>query len=264
MIVCADDYGLRDDIDSAILELAARRKLSAASCMVVLERCSQRCLARLLKLQDQIDIGLHLCLTDEKLPLSSVTSPDTTSLHQFPPYSIVLRAALRGKVEPQQVARQAAVQYELFLEKCGRRPDFIDGHLHVHQLPGVREGLLLFLSGLSADCRPYVRNTGISLLEVWRRRLPWIKTAAVSFFGKRMDVQLRRQGTRTNDGFAGIYDFGNWRKYGGYLPGFVASLPQPNGILVVHPGKAEAWRQQEFKALSEFNFPNGLPNRFQG
>jgi chitin disaccharide deacetylase len=263
MILCADDYGLRDDIDFAILELAARRKLSAVSCMVVLERCSQSCLVRLLKLQNQIDIGLHLTLTDERLPLSPTSRASTPTFQPFPSYSEILRAALRGKIEPQQIARQAAAQYELFEEKCGRGPDFIDGHLHVHQLPGIREGLLMFLSSLSLDCRPYVRNTGTSLLEIWQRRLPWMKTAAIGFFGKRMEKQLRRQGTRTNDGFAGIYDFRNWCKYGDYLPRFIASLSQPNGILVVHPGKDETWRQQEFNALGDFNFPDGTPNRFR-
>src|SRR5260221_6226051 len=62
MIVCADDFGLRDDINSAVLELCGLGKLSAVSCMVVLERCSLTAVKPLLVHQGRIDIGLHLCL----------------------------------------------------------------------------------------------------------------------------------------------------------------------------------------------------------
>src|SRR2546422_7241019 len=40
MILCADDYGLSEDIDRAILELCRSGRLTAVSCMVALERCS--------------------------------------------------------------------------------------------------------------------------------------------------------------------------------------------------------------------------------
>ena len=70
MIICADDYGLREDIDRAILELCNRRRLTAVSCMVLFERCNAGALKRLLAHEGNVDIGLHLCLTDEGLPLS--------------------------------------------------------------------------------------------------------------------------------------------------------------------------------------------------
>jgi hypothetical protein len=78
-----------------------------------------------------------------------------------------------------------------------------------------------------------------------------------------MRKDLERAAISTNDGFAGIYDFRDWPSYRGYLPRFVDYLRQPNGILVVHPGKNEDWRRQEFATLSEFAFPQGMPNRFQ-
>src|SRR6266536_4724549 len=71
MIVCADDYGLRDDINEAILELAGLRKLSAVSCLVALDRCGSGTMKKLLRHDAALDIGLHLCLTDEGLPLSA-------------------------------------------------------------------------------------------------------------------------------------------------------------------------------------------------
>src|SRR5262249_40928767 len=148
---CADDYGLRDDIDLAILQLVGTRRLSAVSCMVALERCSQECLVELLKFQSKIDIGLHLCFTDEGLPLSHVSGAGKAEPQAFRSFSAALKAASMRRIEPQQATRQITLQHELFVEKCGRRPDFIDGHLHVHQLPGIREGLLNFVSSLPKD-----------------------------------------------------------------------------------------------------------------
>ena len=78
-----------------------------------------------------------------------------------------------------------------------------------------------------------------------------------------MQRKLRAAGVSTNQGFAGIYDFQNWRNYGAYLPRFVACLPEPNGILVVHPGFDEDWRRAELEALFGFTFAEGMPNRFR-
>ena len=68
MILCADDYGLREDIDEAILELCGLGKLTAVSCMVGLESCTAQSLGKLLRQESALDIGLHLCLTHEDLP----------------------------------------------------------------------------------------------------------------------------------------------------------------------------------------------------
>ena len=262
MIICADDYGLSDDIDWAILELCGLGRLSAVSCMVALERCGMDDLQRLLEHQTKVDIGLHLSLADETLPPAAGAASDDSPPH-FPAYGDFLRRALLGRVGARESFLQVSAQYELFLKKCGRRPDFIDGHLHVHQLPGVRDGLIEFVLSLPADARPYLRNTGEPLANLRRARLPWLKAAFIGAFGKRMLARLRAAGLPTNDGFAGIYDFRKWRRYPEYFPRFAACLSDRNGILVVHPGGREDWRRQEFATLREFPFAPGTPNRFQ-
>jgi YdjC-like protein len=262
MIVCADDYGLREDINNAILALVAQGRLSAVSCLVALERCTPAVLAELVGHGPRVDLGLHLCLTDEALPLSPTEiRPDADG--SSPRFSILLRRSLLGRLNRRQMAAEVSAQYELFLEKCDRKPDFIDGHLHVHQLPGIRDGLLDFLGSLPLPDRPYVRNTGSAIHRLWRGRLPWLKTAFIGAFGASMCHHLRAAGVPTNRGFAGIYDFRRSNRYADYLPRFVSCLDHANGLLVVHPGHEEPWRQHEFQALRVFGFPAGSPNRFQ-
>ena len=250
MIVCADDYGLSDDVDRAILELCGAGRLSAVSCMVALKSCTGGDLKKLLAHQGRVDVGLHLCFADETLP-------------DFPAYGPYLRRSLLGRISAREIFSQVSAQYEQFLHKCGRAPDYVDGHLHAHQLPGVREGVIEFVRSLPASSRPYVRNTREPLRNLRRGRLPWFKAAFIGAFGRRMLTQLRAAGLSTNDGFAGIYDFRDWQKYPAYFPRFVACLADRNGILVVHPGGKEDWRRQEFETLREFPFAPGAVKRFQ-
>jgi hypothetical protein len=261
MILCADDYGLSDDIDDAILDLCATRKLSAVSCMVVLKRCTAKSLSQLRKHEVTVDLGLHFCLTDEGLPLAALGAGTVPQI--LPSFGKLFRRALIGQVVAQEIASQVSTQYDLFCDKCGRRPDFIDGHLHVHQLPGVREGLLDFVLSLPSAARPYVRNTYLPLKKIRRNRLPWLKAAFIGAFGAQTWKRLHAANLATNDGFAGIYDFREWPNYAKYLPGFVACLENSNGILVVHPGSRDAWRRQELTTLREFSFASGSPNRFR-
>jgi predicted glycoside hydrolase/deacetylase ChbG (UPF0249 family) len=259
MILCADDYGLRDDINRAILELCHSGRLTGVSCMTALERCDVSSAKQLWALQETVDIGLHLCLTDEGLPLSP---PLRAPASDFPSFRVLLAKALTGHLELNAMKKLIANQYHLFVEKFGRAPDFIDGHLHTHQLPVVRHALIEFVLSLPEASRPYVRNTRMLLASVRRQRLPWLKAAFIGAFGKRMDKELRAESLRTNSGFGGIYSFGSRHPYRDYFPRFMQCLPEANGILVVHPGSSETWRQQELDLLRDYPFEKGALNRF--
>jgi predicted glycoside hydrolase/deacetylase ChbG (UPF0249 family) len=261
MIICADDYGLDSDINDAILALVRSRRLTAVSCMVLLERCTRKSVTELLDYRSEIDIGLHLCLTREDLP-AEATSPAAGQTARLPSFKALIYQAMLGHVQPENVQSQVAAQYELFVEKCGRRPDYLDGHLHAHQLPGVRRGLLNFVLSLPVDGRPYIRNTKAPLKKIWSRRLPWVKAAAIGAFGSQIYREIRLAGLSTNEGFAGIYDFRRGTRYCEYLPAFMQCLNDRNGILVVHPGHREDWRRREFAALNESTFAAGVLNRF--
>jgi chitin disaccharide deacetylase len=253
MILCADDYGLREDINRASLELVNSGRLSAVSCMTGLARCTAEDLSPLVATRGSVDLGLHLCLTSE----GPLTPP------AWPAFGTLIRRALRRQLDPAEVARTVSEQYQLFVQKCGFAPDYIDGHLHAHQLPGVRDGLLRFLRSLPAGSRPYVRNTRLPLAALIRRGLPWTKAAFIGWFGSRLIAALRAEGIPTNTGFAGIYDFKQCARYRGYAPRFVDCLSRPNGILVTHPGEDEDWRRAELATWRAYPFAPGTLNRFQ-
>ena len=255
MIICADDYGMRADIDRAILDLCSRGKLTAVSCMVLFERCTPESLQEIRKNEAKIDLGLHFCLTTESLALTE--PPAGTQLGTF---SRLFRRAVLRTLPKREIEILLRWQYDLFVTKAGRRPDYIDGHLHTHQLPVIADVLVQFVSQLPASERPYIRNTRLSTAELRRQGLPAAKAGLIGHFGRRLEQKLRVRGIPTNDGFSGIYDFKDWAKYAEFFPSFTACLPQPNGILVTHPGHDEDWRRAEWETLGRY--PGGA-NRFQ-
>ncbi len=276
MIICADDYGLREDIDEAILDLCRAGRLDAVSCMVALKRCDRGAMAALLATRTPLDrsgsghhaqggaerparagsatlgpalrphIGLHLTFTHE--PAEMEPLPVGLYRPRLPTFGTLVRRSLTHRLDLAEVNLDVSTQYGLFVKKCGCPPDFIDGHLHAHQLPGIRERLIEFALRLPVEQRPYIRNTAMPLRELRKRGLPWTKAAGIGFFGKQMARALDIVGLKTNEGFAGIYDFNKGERYAAYFRSFTDALTR-NGILVVHPGKEEPWRLREFQII---------------
>ena len=250
MIICADDYGMREDIDRAILELCERGRLSAVSCMVLFERCDRSSMERLRKHEAKVDLGLHLTLTPENFALSAPLQEG--QLQQF---RKLLERAIFRRLKPAEVRPLLEAQYHLFVEKSGRSPDYIDGHLHAHQLPVIAETLVEFVRQLPPGKRPYVRNTRLSTTELRRKKLPWLKAGIIGQFGAELETQLKSAGLPTNSGFSGIYNFRYWRSYPELLSKFASCLPDDNGILVTHPGFEENWRRSEWEAVKKADLP---------
>jgi hypothetical protein len=257
VIICADDFGLSDDVDDAIAELCTKGRLSAVSCLVALERCGLAQCQSLRRHEQDVDLGLHLCLTREESTIESGLRTPAANLPAL--FMGVLSRASTSADWKREIGRQ----YGLFVEKFGRPPDYIDGHLHVHQLPVVRTGLFEFLSELPPGRPLYVRNTASRARELISAGLPWRKATAVGWLGAKLRDRLAAAGIDTNRGFYGVYDFARSRRYPDYLPGFLACAREANSLLVVHPGRVEAWRRQEFECLQTFKLPPGGIHRFR-
>lgn len=251
MIICADDYGLADDINRAIRSLVGEGRVSAVSCMAALPGCRPEDLAPLVESSGRVDVGLHVAFS------TGAAGEEARNISPF------LKSSLLGRVRAEAVGEEIAAQYDLFVRKAGRRPDFIDSHFHVHQLPGYKEGLLSFVRSLPSGVRPYVRNACMPLGKIIRQGVSVAKCLAISLPGARLRRALDRNGIKTNTGFAGVYDYGRWTRYGAYLQRFVKFMEPGNAILMVHPGLQESWRKAEFEGLQQVQFPDGFVERFR-
>ncbi|MFP5516266.1 MAG: ChbG/HpnK family deacetylase [Alphaproteobacteria bacterium] len=232
LLLCADDYGLAPGVNAAIRDLIARGRLTATSVMSLCPHWRTDA-AALRDLKGKADVGLHFTLTDQP-PLGPM--PTLAPDGRLPPLGRLMGWAYRGKLNAP--AAQAEIRAELarqiaaFTDAWGAAPDHIDGHQHVHQLPGVRDAVVEALAALPGA---YVRLCGEPVTAVLRRRVAVPKTLLIGGLGGGLARMLRARGIPANDRFAGVYDFAGSRPFAELMPRFLEGT-DGRALVMVHPG----------------------------
>ena len=168
-------------------------------------------------LAGRIDVGLHLTLTQDR------------------PLSRVMASAYLGRLDRKALAAALARQLDAFVQSLGRPPDFIDGHQHVHLLPGVREAVI----EAAARHGAYLRLTEEPLSAIARVRVAPVKAALLSILSRPLAREARRRSIPCNRGFRGARNFADAAPFGAIFRRMVADAPA--GTLVMcHPGFADA------------------------
>lgn len=212
VVLCADDFGMLDEVNEGILRLAAAGRITAVSCLVAGPAWS-RGAADLARAAGQADTGLHLFLG---------TGSGGGAL------AFAARGAL-GLVDASWVGQQITEQLDRFEQDLGRPPDFVDGHHHVHQMWPVREVLLRALRERYPGRVPYVRNT----VPIRSRGA---KGAAIAALGGRgLLRRLREGGVPHNPDFAGVYDLSARSDFPSLMRGWLDGIAD-RGLLMCHPG----------------------------
>jgi len=228
--LCADDYGLSPGVDEGILALAEARRITAFSCITASPRWEES--ARQIKqLSGSVDIGIHFTLT-QLAPLGSM--PRTAPAGKFPAMNRLYMQAVTRMLDLDEISQELGRQLSAFTEATGREPDFLDGHHHVHQLPGVRD-VVTRLWGK----RGWVRNTATSPSRVIARGIARPRATVLAAFGAAARRTWRAAGIATNSDFAGVRNFD---EPGSYRPLMVRYLQDAqSGLLIMcHPGRADA------------------------
>lgn len=203
VILCADDYGLSDGVSRGIVELAEMGRLSATGAMTNMPGW-QRNAAELQPLKGRIGIGLHLNLTTgSSLGEMATLAPDG----RFPPLKEMLAKAFRGELEGAEIASEIARQLDTFEEAHGEAPSFIDGHQHVHVLPGVRGPLFEILKKRDYRGRIWLRDPSDRASAILSRAIGRGKAFLVSGFAWGFASQAHAAGLTTNKGFSGFAPF---------------------------------------------------------
>lgn len=233
-VLCADDYGLSHGVCDGIEALIASGRLSATGAMTIFPEWTERANGlRHLADAHEAEIGLHLTLTDQAL----LTRPFGDAR---PDIAAMLRRALMGGFEGQPLEKEIAAQLDRFEDAFAAAPAFIDGHQHVHLLPGVRTALIDQLRlRYPLDRMPWIRRCGDPVAAILQRPEARGKGVVLAWFDRGLGILLRRYGLRGNAGFRGLYDFTKHRDYAAIFPGFLK--PACAGMLVhCHPGIPDA------------------------
>jgi len=252
LVVCADDFGIEAGVDAAIIELARAGRLSATGCLVTAQRFPEAAP----QLSDlPIDIGLHLNFT-EFLGLPGF----------YVPLGRLIMLSYTRRIARAAVRKHINIQLDLFEQHVKRAPDFVDGHLHVHQFPVIREELLEALSQRYAGRLPWLRDTKPTHLSPILPFMQRFKAHVISALGSTQFVRLAKQsGAVVNDGFMGAYDFS--RPHPTYLTmlGEWLKHARTNSLLMTHPAQYDSDklafgqdRLEEYRVLGSANFSSLL------
>ena len=156
ILLCADDYALHPLVDDAVQQLARAGRLSATSCMTTSPQWRQAAPA-LKPLRPLLSVGLHFNLTESH-----------GDQHTAQTLGQVIRQAYCHQMSSVQMRTAWRDQLDAFEQAMGTPPDFIDGHQHVHQLPGLRTAMLEEMqSRYAAHEMPWVRSTAPAA-GLWR------------------------------------------------------------------------------------------------
>lgn len=262
LTLCADDFGLATGIDDAILDLIERRRLSAVSCLVV-GRSWLRSAPFLCRYAGEVEIGLHFTLT-HLAPAGPM--PRLAPRGTLPPLAPLIRAAVMKRLDGDEIRAELDRQLDLFFAAIGRPPAFLDGHQHVHQLPGVREVVI-------AACRDrlagaWLRYPAMPPQDVLVHRTAIARTLTIGALGRGFRALGGAHGIAGNGTFRGVRSGRGEPPFAVLFRRFLRRLGE-RPLMMCHPGAegdpfvsdreaATLARRDEYRFLASADFPRVL------
>jgi putative flippase GtrA len=240
----ADDLGLAEGVDAAIIDLAQSGRLQGAS-LLVNGPSAANAVEAWHDLADPPPLTLHLCLTEGH---RLANCPDLPS-----GFGTLLLASLlpwkRRRIAPQlrTVLQQQISRYR---QLTGLSHIRLDGHQHIHLVPLVLD---VVLDLAPSESITWVRTTREHLPEGLSLRLWWrslqtgglIKWLVLQLLSGLAIPRLRRAGIATNRHFAGVLFSGSmfgtafrrsWET--AYSSSEVERASQP--VVLIHPAIPDA------------------------
>lgn len=233
VIICADDFAQSAAINAAILALIEKGIVTATSCMTLSPAWRQSAGQLTAGIRARADIGLHLDFTQFSHTI------------RLPHPQLVLRSLLR-LLDASAIRANIRQQLDAFEQATGTPPDYVDGHLHVHQLPVIRHALLTEMQQrygtMPASQRPWLRISSPPAGSGFKARMiHWLGASA-------LQRAATAAGFRVSPCLLGVYDFrgdmtayqAHWASWSRQLHQYAhaqgSSLPP---VLMCHPSNPE-------------------------
>lgn len=239
LIVNADDFGISEAVNRGIVAAHDHGIVTSTSLLATGPAFDHA--IELARSRPELAVGVHLALTEQR-PLTAGLG-FVTADGMFPPHTgQLLRRALRKQLPLADVHRELDAQVRR-VRAAGIAVSHLDGHQHVHVLPGVARVVaeLAAAHGVDAVRYPAERVRGYMLRDVkYLRRVA--EQAALNAFCRRAPLQRLRR----SDDFVGFYFGGRLDEVN--LTTVLAHLPASGTVEVMcHPGgedmrPADGWQ----------------------
>jgi hypothetical protein len=233
-VLTADDYAMTPAVTRGILACLEAGRISATGAMT--NRLHWRGEALNLRaFEGKADLGLHFNLTCGA-PLTPM--PRLAPGGELPKLPDILKAASLRRLPLGEVEAELEAQLSAFEDAMGRMPDFVDGHQHVHALPGVRPALSAVLVRRYPHEKPYLRDPADRFSAIRARRLTVSKASLLATLSRPFAPRMRALGFALNQGFAGYSSFDAKRDFGADF-GHYLKHPGAKHLVMCHPGEVD-------------------------
>jgi hopanoid biosynthesis associated protein HpnK len=139
LIVHADDFGLSEAVNRAVIAAHERGIVTSTSIMAGGDAFEHA--VGLAKACPSLDVGVHLTLTEQRPVAADVPSLVDADGKLAPHATRLAQRHARGKIAVADVRKELDAQIRRVLDS-GLAPTHLDGHQHVHVLPGVAQVVL--------------------------------------------------------------------------------------------------------------------------
>jgi predicted glycoside hydrolase/deacetylase ChbG (UPF0249 family) len=231
LIVNADDFGISEAVNHGIVEAHDRGIVTSTSLMATGDAFEHA--VALARSRPRLAVGVHLVLTEHRplrgaAAVPSLVGPSGAFARHV---KQLLIAALRGRISPAEARAELDAQIRR-VRDAGIAISHLDGHQHVHALPGIA-GIVADLAGaheVPAVRYPAERVRGYMLRDLGSLRRLAEQAALLAFCAASPLKRLRRSGDFVGFYFGGRLDERNLRAV-------LAALPAEGTVeLMCHPG----------------------------
>jgi len=256
LIVNADDLGWTDGVNRGIVEAFHHGIVTSASLLA--NGAAFAGAVETARSAPALGVGVHLNLSDgppvaDRETVTSLLNDGGEFANG--PESLLLRRVRRGLL-----LAEVETEWDAQIQKvrdAGIAPTHLDGHKHVHMLPGLfeialrlakRHGIGAIRVSLEAS------NLRKALSSGTKRHAAVVMKQGVQARGLKLLArdareQAERAGISTSDYFCGIAQTGQLTREG--VEQFMRSLPDGTTELVCHPGYADAALQKSPTRLQD-------------
>jgi hopanoid biosynthesis associated protein HpnK len=245
LIVNADDLGWTEGVNKGIAE-AHRHGIVTSTSMLANGKAFAKAV-ELVEKMPALGVGVHLNLSDgapvaERKQVGSLVN--SKGIMQGGPESLLLRMARRG-LAVEQVEREWDAQIRK-VRDVGIQPTHLDGHKHVHMLPGLFEIALRLgkRHGIGAVRIAHEASTLRAALSAGAEQhagvvmRQGVQARGLKLLARDARELAERAGIATADYFCGIAQTGELTREG--IARLLENLPEGTTELMCHPGYADA------------------------
>ncbi|MDD4601028.1 Chitooligosaccharide deacetylase [bioreactor metagenome] len=241
LIINADDFGLHEAVNSAVITAYKNGCLTSTSIMPSGKAFDNA--VRLALQNPGLGIGIHLTLVAE-MPVSDpiyIQSLVDSTGRFAPQYPQFLFRYLIGKISLKDIEKELNAQVQKVVAS-GINVTHIDSHQHLHIIPGILDIVVDIakkynIRAMRIPDEPYFFLGGypFSLFRILGR-------TGLTFLAKRARNKIRKTGLLVPSNFFGMLAGGNMQQQ--YLANIINNLPNGVSEVMMHPA-------DDAKALQE-------------